>query len=286
MKSKSRVVKKSIFVFSILLSSILIGLFIGNSFVVNLRNKLESSYNIADFQENLSEFDFSNITSPDTTLASRAYIYATNLLSQKSCYRIYGDGVVKIENGFLGELKLWGNAEKNDDLIKTSIVAYNHLLANYRIGLKYDYNINNDLIDFYYGKSNSDGSAVWGKPESITSEEYFEEWGLAPSEFFTYTISGLTALTNSKPTTFVDENGETLYRFEMHLDPITSTINYKKQLHKMSGLSTPPTFKEIKFCFVVDKDYEFRLVEIEEIWNVYFGFMLNCKSTISYNFAY
>lgn len=286
MNSKSRSVKKSIFILSVLLSSILIGLFVGNSFVANFRNKIDSNYNIADYQEALSEFDFSNITSPNETLASKAYIYATHLLNQKDYYHIFGDGTVKIENGFLGELKLWGNAEKSKNTINTSIIAYNNILSSYRVGLKYDYDIESDLIDFYYGKSSSDGSAVWGKPENITSAEYFEEWGLAPSEFFTYTISRMTAMTNSKPIAFEDENGETLYRFEMYLDPITSTINYKKQLHKMSGLSTPPTFKEVNFCFVVDKNYEFRLVEIEEIWNVYFGFLLNCKSTISYNFKY
>lgn len=287
MNSKKGTLKKVILLSSILLVAIVVGTVIGNSFITRMNNDVLSQYNIEDYKEAPGDLSSLTINSPDKLLALGAYTAATSKLNELDFYNIVGSGIVKVENGFLGELKLWGNAKKSNGMIETSIVSFNQILTQYRVGLSYTYDIAAQSIDFRYGKSYSDGSVDWDKSKLITPPEYTAEWGLEPNEFFTYTISSKTVTKNSEATKFVDENGETLFRFSLTLNPTTSTINYKNQLKKMSKLNNAPTFKYVIFDFVIDADFRLRLVEIEEAWSVYFhGPILNCKSKIAYDFSY
>lgn len=287
MNSKKGIMKKIVLFSSILLVAIVIGTVIGNSFITHINNTAFLKYNNEDYKDLPGDFTTLTTTAPESLLALEAYRIATAKLNNLEFYNILGSGVVKVENGFLGELKLWGSAKKSNGVIDTSIVSYNQILTQYRVGLSYKYYIAEQAIDFCFGKSYFDGAVDWDKPNRITPEEYIKEWGLEPTEFFTYTISSKTVMQNSEATTFVDENGKTLLKFSMKLDPLTSTINYKTQLKKMSKLNNAPIFKYVYFNFIIDDNFNLRNVEIEEAWSVYFhGPILNCKSKIAYDFSY
>lgn len=80
-------------------------------------------------------------------------------------YSISGIGNVETGYGTIGGLKLWGHAEKNKDKIHTYILAWNQFFSSYRVGLKYDYDLKSELIDFFWGKTKSNGTAEWDSPK-------------------------------------------------------------------------------------------------------------------------
>lgn len=262
------------------------GFFIGNVISFRMKRKTNYNFDVLAYTETIEDIDYKATDSPATKTGSDAFIIASHLLDQREYYKIHGDGLVNTGFGKLGTLKLWGNALKENNQIHTSIVAWTKLISKYQVGLKYDYDLEKDLINFYYGKSHSDGSVTWGKPEYITSSEYIKEWGLAPTNFFTYTISSKTTLVNEGPSV-IYEGGKKLYRFSLSLSPVYAVSNYAKQLKKMSGGAGYPAFSFCYFTFDVDEDFTLRGVSIHENYSVYlYGVNVKCDANIKYTFEY
>ena len=286
MTKKKKIILSCFLVAVLLVTGTVSGFFIGNLIAFRVGKKVDYGFDVKAYTETISDIKYLNSDTPSNRSASDAFIIATHVLNQKKYYNIKGDGLVNTGLGKIGSLKLWGSAEKENGQIHTSIIAWNKLIGKYQVGLKYDYDIQNDSIDFYYGKSKSDGSAVWKNPTNISSSDYVSEWGLEPTNFFTYTISSKTALNNSYATP-VFENGQKLYSYSLSLDPVYSVANYATQLKKMSGLDNYPVFSFCYFNFVVDESFSLKEVTIHEKYSVYmYGVNVTCDANIKYDFIY
>lgn len=275
-----------VFIAVVLMISALIGAFAGSSLFFQIQNKKVKNTNSNAFIQTFHEMNYVSGEKPDGRSASDAFIIASHLLEQMDYYSINGIGNVSTNYGSIGSLKLWGHAEKKQNKIHTNILAYNQFFKSYRVGLKYDYDISTALIDFFWGETKADGTATWNEPEQITKNDYIEEWGMSPSNFFTYIISNKTALSNSGAVTFF-ESGKMFYKFSISLDPDTAATNYAKQLKKMSNSSTTPIFESIQFDFVLDSDFIFKTVSIKENYFASVaGLAVDCNSQIEYIFNY
>lgn len=286
MKKAKKIIVYSVLAVAVAFAAVVAGFFSGNVIAFKLRRQPDYDFDVKAFTESITDVSYKKGESPADRVASDAFIIASHLLNQKPKYHIIGKGLVDTGLGRLGTMQLWGNAKKQNDEIETSIVAWNKVIGKYQVGLGYTYDLKTELIDFSYGKSYSDGSVTWGEPEKITVDDYEKEWGLHPSNFFTYTISSKTALRNDYPTTTV-KNGETLYNYSLLLDTQTSVANYAKQLKKMSGLDNYPVFSYIQFNFTLDQNFTLRSVTINEKYSIYiYGVLVKCDANISYDFNY
>ena len=281
-----KILKYSVTTLLIIVLGGTIGFFSGNFIAFKIQKKPNYNFDVEAYTESILDIDFNENETPDLRSASDAFIIATHILNTKDYYKIIGNGIMDTGLGKLGSMKLWGNAEKIDNQIHTSIVAYNKVISKYQVGLRYDYDLLTARIDFYYGKSYSDGSADWDIPENISVDEYINEWGLHPSNFFTYTISSKTAVRNDLPTISY-ENGEKLYHYSLLLDTRTSVANYATQLKKMSQLNNYPIFSYIQFDFTLNENFDLQNVYINEKYNIYiFGVLVKCEANITYDFIY
>ena len=74
-------------------------------------------------------------------------------------------------------------------------------------------------------------------------------------------------------------------QFTVVLDPVKAVINYAKQISVNSDMDEP-TFKNIKFSFEIDKDFNFVSYEVEEEYIVNYGISVTCSSKINSVFSY
>lgn len=286
MKKSRKILFTILLVFGVVAVAGVTGFFAGNIISFKLRSRPNYNFDASAYTETIDDIKYSPSDKPAQRTASEAFIIAVHKLNERKFYDISGYGVVDTGMGRFGKLYVWGKARKQEGEINTSIVAYNRIIEKYQVGLRYDYRIEKDEIDFYWGESSSDGSCDWEKPELINRKQYIAEWGLDPTNFFPYTISSKTAIKNSSAYEF-ESDGKKLYRFSLKLDCRLAVSNYARQLKKMSGLNNYPDFEYVYFDFVVDNNFNLVSVNIKERYSVFiYGVLVHCEGKNEYSFVY
>ena len=137
------------------------------------------------------------------------------------------------------------------------------------------------------GNNITSDHADWtGTKTTISTAEFKENNGPLPSEVFAYLISSKTTKSSSQITeTTVD--GLKHYSIEITLDPVTSVMNYVKQVKQTSGLADYPSFDNITLSFTIDENWNFVKFNIVENYRVpYGGLKPKCKGTLNYTFEF
>ncbi len=125
-------------------------------------------------------------------------------------------------------------------------------------------------------------NAVWGDYQTYSQEEYINLAGGTPNSIQTYIISDKTIISSnySSAITYDAETG--YYSFTIELDPITSVLNYVKQVQQTSGLDSAPTFSSISQTITIDSEWNLVSISIEESYSLMYGpAAASCEGTLN-----
>ena len=125
-------------------------------------------------------------------------------------------------------------------------------------------------------------NAVWGDYETYSQEEYRNLAGGTPNSIQTYIISDKTIISPnvSSAITYDAETG--YYSFTIELNPITSVLNYVKQVQQTSGLDSAPTFSSISQTITIDSEWNLVSISIEESYSLMYGpAAASCEGTLN-----
>ena len=217
------------------------------------------------------EISFNKLTAND---ANKAIVIATRLCNQKDYFFVNSTGTVTAS---VATQTLCGSYEKDgNQRISTEISNGLKKVAN-----KMMFNEATKTVTLYKGKVASDGKSgiFTSSPKQYTEQLYKTECGASPYAFYNHIISSKTILSSSIKNT---QSGK---QFTVVLDPVKAVINYAKQISVNSDMDEP-TFKNIKFSFEIDKDFNFVSYEVEEEYVVNYGISVTCSSKINSVFSY
>ena len=131
-------------------------------------------------------------------------------------------------------------------------------------------------------------SAVWnGTQKKYTAKGFKDMTGGLPSTLLSYIISSKTILNEDQVEIIKTEyNGQEVYEFTINLHTINAVILYHKQVRYTSGLSSEPTFENIKLKIVIDSDWNFVRTEAEESYAVVYGIKTSCKGSLTVDYTF
>ncbi len=141
---------------------------------------------------------------------------------------------------------------------------------------------NGNEIKLYTGKKISQRNADWYYNKTISTDEYQNMTGGLPDKVTPYIISEKT-VTSSTMTK--DDNGN--YVITFILDPMTSVLNYYKEVRRTGGLEADPQFNSVKLIATIDSKWNLITTEVFEVYKaVKFGMGVPCNGNvkIEYNF--
>ncbi len=142
---------------------------------------------------------------------------------------------------------------------------------------------NPDIIDIYVGKNVTQRNADWYYNRPISTDEYKNMTGGLPSEITPYIISEKTILSSSM--TKDEETGNYIITF--NLDPMTSVLNYYKEVRRTGGLEADPSFYSIKYIATIDDEWNLITTEVFESYKaVKFGMGVTCNGTIKIDYDF
>ncbi len=141
---------------------------------------------------------------------------------------------------------------------------------------------NDKEVRLYTGKNVSQRNADWYYSKTVSTDEYQSMTGGLPNKITPYIISEKT-VTSSNMTN--DENGN--YVFTFTLDPMTSVLNYYKEVRRTGGLEADPEFSSIKFIATIDSRWNLITTEVFETYKaVKFGMGVTCNGTIKIDYQF
>ncbi len=139
----------------------------------------------------------------------------------------------------------------------------------------------NNQIKLYTGKNISQKNADWYYKNTITVDEYQNMTGGLPSNITPYIISEKTVTSS---TLIKDDNGN--YVITFNLNPMTSVLNYYKEVRRTGGLDTDPEFNSIKFIATIDSKWKLISTEVFESYSAVKIIRVNCKGTIKIDYEF
>ena len=125
-------------------------------------------------------------------------------------------------------------------------------------------------------------NAVWGNYETYTQDAYIDLAGGLPNGIQTYIISDKTITSTNDSSVITYDEATGYYTFTIELDPITSVLNYVRQVQQTSGLGSAPTFESVKQTITIDGEWNLISISIEERYSVlYGGISAGCSGTLT-----
>lgn len=125
-------------------------------------------------------------------------------------------------------------------------------------------------------------NAVWGDYQTYSQEEYRNLAGGTPNSIQTYIISDKTIISSNDSSAITYEAETGYYSFTIELDPITSVLNYVKQVQQTSGLDSAPTFSSISQTITIDSEWNLISISIEESYSLMYGpAAASCEGTLN-----
>lgn len=251
-----------------------------------LLDNLDNTLKKATKLNNLSESDKQNWVSiakqkgvsPKNLATYENVALAEYNLKNASSYKMYGTGKVEtIANQTIYSVKYFDGNTYMFESISKGILTVADAFTMEKGG---------NTVTKIAGQNVSDTHADWtGTKTTISTTEFKANNGLLPSEVMAYLISSKTTKTSSEITETTGENNKKLYSFSLTLDPVSSVVNYVKQVKQTSGLSDYPTFDDITLNFTLDEDWNFVTFNLVENYRVpYGGLKPKCKGTLNYTF--
>ena len=136
-----------------------------------------------------------------------------------------------------------------------------------------------DEVDVYSGKTTVDDNGKFGNYGNdkvvYTLENYEKDWGKNLTKPVIYIISSKTALETS--TISKTDSG---YTISLDLDPISSVINYVKQMVQMSNLNETPRFEQVHVQFDIDNELNLLEMNVSEKYKATMGFTADTTATL------
>ncbi len=145
----------------------------------------------------------------------------------------------------------------------------------------------NNTIEIYKGSILSNkGDATWAFDQNMLTSDYLNEVGNLPSAIQPYIISDKTILSSSEMT-YEENNGLGYYTFSVELDPITSVLNYVRQVKRTGGLGALPEFQSVKQTITIDENWNIVRIDVEEKYSaVAFGMKVSCSGTLRMDYTF
>lgn len=126
-----------------------------------------------------------------------------------------------------------------------------------------------------------------GKPTTSSKQDFKDLNGNTPDKLNPYIISSKTILAENEVVieTIANENGTTSYKFTMKLDPVSSVLNYIKQVKQTSGLASYPEFSDVTYTVIMDEDWNLQRTEVVENYSIVYGPLKpGCRGTLNTNY--
>ena len=276
---------------AVALVGIVLGIFVGNMFVAKSTLVDYSSVVEADYLPAYADVYAANKTaSKGSVNPANAYVMAEWQLLQQSgiieSYSIVGTGTVKANvSGITQTQRVKKTVEKTSDTMTVNNITKG-LISTAEKTIQ---NIGEQTLESYVTKSVNDNlepgySSTPTKVYDLETQydDYRKEYGITPYAFFPYLVSIKTV-----------EKGEYLgeqdggYAYKIKLNNIAGVVNYVQYMAHTSGLTRLPTFYNLTIKFVVDENYRFLKVDLEESYQVYYlGLPAETESTTTFVFNY
>lgn len=220
-----------------------------------------SGINDSEYEDNIEDIYNGYFKNPKDPLS-----YTPNDLANISIYKYslekYTRSDIRAEAVSLGvKQTTYGTSIKNDtEFFNESVSQSSFVKVAKRF---YE---SGDEVEVYNGTIVNDSgvSATYSDVVEYKLDDYVSTWGKDLADPVIYIISSKTTLDTSK----VEETSEG-YLISLDLDPLTSVVNYVKQMVQMSNLSDPPQFDYVHLEFSLDKDLNLKQLYVHEAYNVW-----------------
>lgn len=240
---------------------------------------------------NSSEFLSSDVDSPSDLTPVQNFLLAEFNALNSDYFHIVGNGRVKVsafgipisqtvysEKNFDGNTYTFESiSEGTKDIGKCSVMEKpTSLNPNPEVML-----FSSSDVYTSEGASITD-NAVWGNYETYTQDAYIDLAGGLPNGIQTYIISDKTITSTNDSSVITYDEATGYYTFTIELDPITSVLNYVRQVQQTSGLGSAPTFESVKQTITIDGEWNLISISIEERYSVlYGGISAGCSGTLT-----
>ncbi len=273
-KPRKKISKRRLIITLVSISAcaVICGLFAGN-YIVNYYLNVPSygNYDEAALKDDASQIRYAG-KKPSDLNAVQAFLVAEKLLYEREYYSASSVGTV---SNPVSDQEVLSYAYKLGDEYYAEFTSTG--IKN--VASKFNYTSGGQVM-LCSGTAKKGEPTKWNEPKATSAEEYKKLWGLYPTEIFDYIVSSKTALSYQPA---VVENGK--YSFEISLNTTLSVINYVNKMEQMSGLNAP-IFNSIVLKFVLDEDFSILSLSVEEVYQVYYGFNVTCRGTLSQSFDY
>lgn len=216
--------------------------------------------------------------SPKNLSTYENFALAEYNLENASSYTVYGEGAVDtvVKQTIYSARHFDGTTYMAEKISKSSMITVADCFVMEKDA---------KLINNIKGNNVTPTHADWtGTKTEITTAECLDKMGGLPSKVVPYIISSKTVKESSEITE-TTVNGVKHYKFSIKLDPISSVINYVKEVKTTGDLSDFPTFSDVTLTFVIDENWNF--VEYSALENyrvVYAGLKPKCTGTLTLKF--
>lgn len=161
-----------------------------------------------------------------------------------------------------GEIRSFVNQKVR---LKKVFDGKNHFMENTTTGFK---NVATRVYanDFNIRSVKSKGDLTFKKthkPLTYTYKEFENKFHLSPKDTLPYVINDLTITSTTAP-----KKVSAGYEFSVSLHPTLSTENYAKNLGTLTGLNNSPKFNSINLNVLVDENYNFIKIDLEEEYTI------------------
>ncbi len=147
----------------------------------------------------------------------------------------------------------------------------------------FDYMEGNNDIEIYTGQNIEQRKADWHFNRQISQNDYEALTGSLPSGITPYIISEKTILSSDMKKD--EETGH--YVITFNLDPVTSILNYYKEVRRTGGLEADPEFYSVKYTATIDSRWNLITTEVSESYKaVKFGMGVTCNGTILIDYQF
>lgn len=270
------------------------GLYNASDYQTKAEDVLDELFGISSDYENWrssSEFLSSGIDSPSDLTPVQNFLLAEYNAMNSDYFHIVGSGKVNVsafglpisqtvysEKNFDGNTYTFESiSEGTKDIGKCSVMKKSTSLnPNPEVMLFSSSNVYTSE-----GASITD-NAVWGNYETYTQDAYIDLAGGLPNGIQTYIISDKTITSTNDSSVITYDEATGYYTFTIELDPITSVLNYVRQVQQTSGLGSAPTFESVKQTITIDGEWNLVSISITEKYSVlYGGISAGCTGTLT-----
>lgn len=256
---------------SVLRSNVNYNDYIISDYVVTPNTVLQEVYGISSNQENwLQVAKSSDKFDPSFLSPSQNFILAQYNASLADSFHAEGNGQVAT----IATQSVY--SEKNYNGERYTFESISKGLMSIAICSAMDKGSN--TVELYTGSDIQPDDAVWGEPEKYNSDDYVELAGSTPDAIQSYIISDKTILSQTE-VLYDEETG--FYSFTLELDPVTSVLQYARQVKQTSGLSTYPEFESVTQTITIDENWNLVSIDVHETYRVVaFGIPANCTGSL------